>query len=96
MKILLVLASKNKMVLNKAATLSGFINFIFLHTKAKFRCIAIKREVILHQPVYLTRLIITLMWHVEGEYFAAATSPLEYLFLKKEKKIALSFEIKDF
>lgn len=57
---------------------------------------AIKGEVVLHRTVYLTRLIMTLMWHVEGEYFTAATSPLEHLFLKKEKIITLSFEIKDF
>lgn len=57
---------------------------------------AIEGEVVLHQPVYLTRLIITLMWHVEGEDFAAASSPLEHLFLKKEKTVTLSFEIKDF
>lgn len=58
-RFLLVLASKNKVVLNKTGTLSGSINFIFLHTKANFRCM-IKGKVVLHQLVYLTRLIITL------------------------------------
>lgn len=28
------------------------------------------------------------MWHVEGEYFAAAAGPFEHLFLKKKKNAA--------
>lgn len=35
------------------------------------------------------------MWHVEGEHFAAANSPFEHLFLKKQQLKILKLKISE-